>query len=260
MFQSCGDSPGLSWSTSSVTLIHLDIIAALRMREKNLLPLIPGCYSANLQLQEDGVVLFHYRHRAHRGAAASAQSRGRKESKQVIHHHVPASPRNLLFVLKDNALVFIYALIHINYFTTWAVSSSRCLKIRFQCQLRGTFQTQIMARSPPGCSASPFSTRWLKVKPSHLNNTKIQAYTSDAFQLHQQMNFFPHNSLAVSNCGVYEEKRRGSETSLCLFVAVEHMEDWIPENSNSKYGVTLALSQKHRVCPGWTSCFNLSQI
>lgn len=69
---------------------------------------------------------------------------------------------------------------------------------------------------------------WLKLKPSYPNNTEIQPCTSNAFLLHQQMNFFPHNSSAVSN---YWEclwgKWRGSETSLL----VERMEDWIPENS-----------------------------
>ena len=47
----------------------------------------------------------------------------------------------------------------------------------------------------------PVSTRRLKPKPSRLNNTEIQAYTSNVFLLHQQMNFFPHNSSAVSNYG-----------------------------------------------------------
>ena len=36
------------------------------------------------------------------------------------------------------------ALIHINDFTTWAESSSRCLKMRFQCQLRGALQARLL--------------------------------------------------------------------------------------------------------------------
>ncbi len=51
---------------------------------------------------------------------------------------------------------------------------------------------------------------------------------------------------------VYEEreKKGGEVKPLCASLLLEHMEDWIPENSDSKNGVTLALSQRHRVCPG----------
>lgn len=34
---------------------------------------------------------------------------------------------------------------------------------------------------------------------------------------------------------------------LCALLLLEHMEDWIPEHSDSKYGVTLSLSQRHSV-------------
>lgn len=66
----------------------------------------------------------------------------------------------------------------------------------------------------------PISTQWLKLKPSRLNNTEIQAYTSVVFLLHQQINFFPHSSSAVSVYGerLWGKKRRGSKP-LCASAA-----------------------------------------
>jgi len=117
----------------------------------------------------------------------------------------------------------LYALIHINYFTTRAVSPSRCLEIRFQCQLRDENHRAF----PPRLFSHPVSsTQWLKPKPSHLNNTEIQAYTSNVFLLHQQVNFFPHNSSSVSNYVECLWGNKGGEVKpLCASLLVEHMED-----------------------------------
>lgn len=97
----------------------------------------------------------------------------------------------------------------------------------------------------------PVSMQRLKLKPSHLNNTEIQAYTSNVFLLHQQTNYFHITvQLSATMVSVYEGKKDGEVKPLCASLLLEHMGDWIPENSDSKNGVTLALSQRHRVCPG----------
>lgn len=54
---------------------------------------------------------------------------------------------------------------------------------------------------------------------------------------------------------VYEEKKkkRREVKPLCASLLLEHIGldcVAIPENSDSKNGVTLILSQRHRACPG----------
>lgn len=54
---------------------------------------------------------------------------------------------------------------------------------------------------------------------------------------------------------VYEEKKKKSREvkPLCASLLLEHIGldcVAIPENSDSKNGVTLILSQRHRACPG----------
>lgn len=121
-----------------------------------------GRNPANLYPQEDGVVLFHYRRRGLRvivddswpSVAPISHAETEEKAGWVIHRPYASCSRARCLSSKTKRSC-LYALIHINYFTTWAVSSSRCLKIRFQCQLRGTFQTKITERSPPGRLASP---------------------------------------------------------------------------------------------------------
>lgn len=95
----------------------------------------------------------------------------------------------------------------------------------------------------------PVSTQRLKPKLCLLNNTEIQAYTSNVFLLHQQTNFFPHNSSAVSNYGECLWGKKGGEVKpLCASLLLEHMEDWIPENSDSKNMASPSLWVRHTEC------------
>lgn len=108
----------------------------------------------------------------------------------------------------------------------------------------------------------PYSMQWLKAKPSHLNNFEIHACTSDVFLLHQQMNFFPHNSLAVSNYGVYEEKKQGKwnlSVPLCCHRAHGGLDSWKlgqqkwrhphSESQNELNELPVSVCHRYRVSP-----------
>lgn len=84
------------------------------------------------------------------------------------------------------------ALIHINYFTTWAASSSRCLEIRFQCQLRGTSQAGIRGVRPGGGGL-----RRRRPKPGAWIPAESRPESGSTFLLHQQTEILPQKSLAV---------------------------------------------------------------
>lgn len=121
--------------------------------------------------------------------------------------------QSLSFVLKDNMLVFIcphtYQLLY--------DLSSVILKV-LENEVSMSAERHIPhenKRFHLQAVQTPRHHKWLKLKPSHSNNMEIQPFTS-LFLLHQQMNFFPHNSSAVSNYGVFMRERMEGKWKLSL--------------------------------------------
>ena len=201
------------------------------------------------------VFLFYYRHRGFESLLKTAvellhlhKSQGDwKDSRMANSPPCPYIPFTRVSCLSSKSLFVLICPHTYQLLTTWVVSASRCLKIRFQCQLRHIPDKNNWAFTSRQYSL-PVKTQWLNPKRSLLNNAEIQACTSSAFFLHQQMYFFPHNSWAVSNYGECLWSKGGGEVKpLCALLLLEHMDDWIPENSNNKNGVTLAVSQRRNV-------------